>query len=352
MDTQRVLIVDDQQEVRQVLRSAIESLNAKVEVFDVPSGEEALLELSAQEFDLLISDVRLPGISGLELIDKLRQRNPDMKVVLVTGVMDTKVRQQVADAGAVDFFLKPIETGEFLDAVERHLGLVESDALEVERLELDQETTNVSNRLAKLRRDLEAISAVLLDERGRVLARAGNLPNASVESAVFPALMAAFSASERISALLGSSPPTDLMHFSGPKYALFLAHVGESYGLLIATNPITTTEQIQAATQIVHLGLRDLRTTLTKMGVPLTSEGGTVTSPPEMEDTEEAVESPLIEALFQEEGSVEINPKEVDDFWDTASQSPSKEEIISADALTYDQARQLGLTPPDDDEEE
>jgi len=126
----RVLIVDDTREVRRALVSAIETLDANIEIRDVPSGEEGLLELSSGPFDLLVSDVRLPGISGLELLTKIRIRQPELHVILVTGMVDAHVRQAVADAGAAAFFLKPIETADFLDAVERALGLIDAVIVE------------------------------------------------------------------------------------------------------------------------------------------------------------------------------------------------------------------------------
>ena len=78
----QILIVDDQREMRMVLRSGIESLGAEFQVVDVPSGEEALLEISMREIDLLVADVRLPGISGLELILRARAHKPGMSCLL------------------------------------------------------------------------------------------------------------------------------------------------------------------------------------------------------------------------------------------------------------------------------
>jgi FixJ family two-component response regulator len=355
METYRVLIVDDQREVRRVLRSAINTLGSEIEVIDVPSAEEALLEMSTTaSFDLLVVDILLPGMSGLELLEKLQGKNPDMRVILVTGVMDTKTRQQVADAGACAFFLKPIETADFLDAVERCLGIIEAPPIEQDERILGKPTENVSERLAGLRQEMDAFSAVMLDERGRVLARAGDLPDASVETALFPALMAAYSASEKVAKLMRTNPPSDLMYFSGSKYDLFLAHVGASYALLVATNPIATSDQVDTYVRIVHEGLKELLMILSNMGIPLTSEEHTpapTETTPEEEPIAEAEDAPMIEALFQRADSASITSEEADAFWDTVSQGESEGDIGSADELSYDQARQLGLTPEDGSEE-
>ena len=102
----RILIVDDQLDVRRMLRAGVETLGSDFKVVDVPSGEEALLVISSQTFDLLIIDVLLPGISGLELIQQVRNRIPDIRIILITGSMESEIRRQVADAGADAFFFQ------------------------------------------------------------------------------------------------------------------------------------------------------------------------------------------------------------------------------------------------------
>src|SRR5258706_8437509 len=121
--TYRVLIVDDQKDVSRLLRSALETIEHRLEVVEAPSGEEAILEATRSKVDLLISDFRLPGITGVELMKKFRLRNPDVKVILITGVSDTKSVKEINDSKADAYFAKPVPMGDFLDAVERTLGL-------------------------------------------------------------------------------------------------------------------------------------------------------------------------------------------------------------------------------------
>ena len=267
----------------------------------------------------------------------------------MTGLMDSQVRQEVADAGASAFFLKPIDIADFLDAVERSLGLVAEQIFGEENfLSAEKPAESVSERLASLRNEMNAISAVLLDGRGRVLARAGDLPDASIETALFPTLMAAYSASEKVAKLLHSTPPNDLMYFAGSKYDVFLAHVGESYALLVAGNPSESSDQVLELMKSVHEGLRDLVTSLAHIGVPIKSDEKSPEVEAEVED-EISLAEPEIEALFQGVES-EINLEEVDAFWDIASLRLEDEEITNADALTYEQARRLGLTPNEEGE--
>jgi len=70
-------------------------------------------------------DYRLPGISGVELMQKVRQVHPDVKVILIAGKTDPRIRKEVPSR-ANAFFIKPVPIADFLDSVERHLGLVKT----------------------------------------------------------------------------------------------------------------------------------------------------------------------------------------------------------------------------------
>lgn len=86
-------------------------------------GEEALLESTRNKIDLLITDYMLPGMSGVELMHKIRVRHPEVKIIFITGISERKVREEMLNAGAMAIFDKPIPLTDFLDVVERGLGL-------------------------------------------------------------------------------------------------------------------------------------------------------------------------------------------------------------------------------------
>ncbi len=89
MSTYHVLIVENSREQRRTLRTELGSLDHRLEVYDVASGEEALLVLARQPLDLLVSGSRLAGISGVELSQKARQRKAGLKVILLGGKADS-----------------------------------------------------------------------------------------------------------------------------------------------------------------------------------------------------------------------------------------------------------------------
>ena len=122
MAEKHVLIVDDAIELGRLLQSAVQTLDASLKLTVVPSAEEAILASSRHTVQLLISDVRLPGMSGFDLAERMRKRNPNLEVILITGMTDRNLRKQAEESGAV-FFQKPLKMDAFLAAVQKSLGL-------------------------------------------------------------------------------------------------------------------------------------------------------------------------------------------------------------------------------------
>ncbi len=340
-----------------MLKTGIETLGSEFSVLAVPSGEEAVLEIFMHQCDLLVTDVRLPGISGLEVMRRVRASHPELKVILITGVLDPTIRRNVADAGADAFFLKPIELADFLDAVERCLGLVD-DKMPVSNLlqPADIPEDGIADRLTNLRKDVGAFSALLLDDRGRPVVQAGALPDdaAAVEN-LFPALMAGFSAGMKVSHFLGASRPDSLTYFGGTRFALFFAPVGTSHALLVAVNAVQMDEQISHMVQDIYNALYDLQNILEHMGVSVRSEEpmpGTKELEPLLEDDddieEDMEEAPILDAIFENAQTNNAQSQDLDAFWDSLTGSVS-ESVSNADVLTYDQAMQLGLAPEDEE---
>ncbi len=350
MAAYRVLIVDDQKEVSRVFRAGLETLTVDFDITDVPSGEEALLEFSLNSFDLLVADVLLPGISGLELMEKLLAQQEELKVILISGVTEKKIRRQVAEAGADAFFFKPVEMADFLDAVERALGMVESilpTEMEVEIKETAAERKEenspkgLSNRIADLHKELEAVSVVLLSDLGNELVQAGKLPPEIKDAPLMSAIMAAVSASTKVSIFLGLNSPEGILCFKGQDYELFISHVGMSYALLVTTQSAQET-QIATVSQAIRAAVNDITSILSSMGVAMTAEESPPEAPPELEEEEIEGLAGDLENLFKQ---AELKPEDVDEFWDAASTESSGGDVSSADSLSYDQARQLGLAP-------
>src|SRR5919112_3961356 len=102
----RLLVIDDDEGVRCVLR---EFLCAEYECEAVGSAEEALALLGRGEFSLVLSDIAMEGMSGLELIPRVKALAPDTLVILVSGSQDIESAVAALRAGAFDYILKPFD---------------------------------------------------------------------------------------------------------------------------------------------------------------------------------------------------------------------------------------------------
>ena len=123
----RILIVDDDAGQRSLLHSFLTGQG--FETFPVPSGERALEVLRAQEFSMMISDVRMPGLSGLETLRRARREHATLPVLLVTAYADIREAVGAMRDGAVNYLSKPIDLDELLASVRQATGLSEDAPL-------------------------------------------------------------------------------------------------------------------------------------------------------------------------------------------------------------------------------
>jgi len=123
----RILIVDDDAGQRSLLDSFLRSQNFETVLAD--SGERALELLPAGKFSMLISDVRMPGLSGLETLRRVRPQFPSLPVLLVTAYADIREAVGAMRDGALNYLAKPIDLDELLATVRQATGLAPSAPL-------------------------------------------------------------------------------------------------------------------------------------------------------------------------------------------------------------------------------
>ncbi len=118
-DVARVLVADDEPSIRFVLRETLES--AGHQVVDVESGDAALEALAAEDFQVAFFDIRMPGPSGLELLDRVGALGGDLAVVIITAQNTFENAVEAMKRGALDYLVKPFGTSEVLALVEKAL---------------------------------------------------------------------------------------------------------------------------------------------------------------------------------------------------------------------------------------
>jgi DNA-binding response OmpR family regulator len=351
----RILIVDDQREVSRLLKSALETIEQGLEVAEAPSGEEALLDASRKKIDLLVADFRLPGINGAELMNKIRARHPNVKIILITGVSDQRMRAELARSGADAFFTKPIPMADFLDAVERTLGLTRT-ILPAEQPHQQPQSgahKSMAELLAGLRKDLHAQAVLLLNDRGHIKAQAGELPDPNLEVSLIAALMAIYGAGQKVSSLLRHQTASGLhiFHTPGSDSDVILVPVGPLHSVLVAGKDVASAERLKVAQDTLMTARLELEKVLAKMGVTgqlsphvveaFEAEQAAAQKQPDSPAVEEVEVPADFEALLSK--AKDKTKADADSFWESAAEKGTA--FTLSDTLTYDEARKLGLAP-------
>jgi len=110
-----VLIVDDEKNIRLTLALALEQLNIPVDT--AANGEEALQKLAEKSYGLMLLDLRMPGIDGLEVLKRVPELRPEVKVVIITAWGSIEAAVEAMKLGAVDFLQKPFDAQDVRELV-------------------------------------------------------------------------------------------------------------------------------------------------------------------------------------------------------------------------------------------
>lgn len=144
-----LLIVDDEEAIRSAISRFLRSRGYEVDTAE--SGAQAISRLEQTRYSLVLCDVRMPGMSGLEVVPRARMIDPDVAVLMLSGVNDAPTATEALSSGAADYLMKPIELGELQHAVERALHRRD---LVIEQRRVEQMIREeVATRTAELERE-------------------------------------------------------------------------------------------------------------------------------------------------------------------------------------------------------
>lgn len=158
----RVLVVDDEETIRALLNDTLTSEG--LEVIEAASAEEALKELGAHQFQLVMSDIRMPGLSGIQLLERIRLAELETEVVIMTSNASTETAVEAIRLGAYDYLLKPFESLEVVSsvvhrAIERRRLSSENENLMRALRAKNEELLRATQRAAQVLADGHAVHA-------------------------------------------------------------------------------------------------------------------------------------------------------------------------------------------------
>jgi putative two-component system response regulator len=260
----RVLVVDDEESIRNAIGKFLAARGYDV---DVANGGAAALELlQAGRFDALLCDVRMPGMSGIEVVPRAIELRPDLAVLMLTAVNDAPTATEVLAQGAMDYLMKPVELDALAKAVDRALRRRELEIQQrnVERMIREE----VASRTEELQREQALLAEISISiVRALVNAQEAKDPYLRGHSQRVAAMSAAIGSSMglpddavedlRLAGQLHDigkiGIPEALMHKAGPlteeEYARVKDHVRIGIDIL---SPLTPLARVLPAIQDHH----------------------------------------------------------------------------------------------------
>ena len=201
----------------------------------VNSGAEALEELKRHHYNLMITDLRMPKMDGLELLRRVRQLSPETKTILVTAYGTSEVWEEARRLDISRSLAKPTRITDLLQAVRQALKENAQDndvasggilALTGEKFEL------LAQRLETLRIDVGAHATIIADTTGSIIIYAGNIGGIDTSS-MMALLGSTMAASSTLSHQLKYPEQIHLSYFEGPPYDLYATNLGDDFFLTI-----------------------------------------------------------------------------------------------------------------------
>jgi len=165
-----ILIVDDDSHLRETLRDLLATLNISSE--SAPDGSQALTKLKKREFTFVLTDMKMQGMDGLQLIKKIHDELPNISIIAMTGYSEGYRYVDVINAGANDFINKPFDLEE-LEAKLRRIIIERNLRKELNRLSITDSLTGLFNQrhfytrlkeeVTRAKRQKHPLSLILLD---------------------------------------------------------------------------------------------------------------------------------------------------------------------------------------------
>jgi CheY-like chemotaxis protein len=297
----RVLIVDDEEKVVFFLRESLEELGHDVAIGTAKSAEEALEKIATQPYDLVISDLRMPGIDGLQLIETVKEKYPRTRFILMTAYGTDEVEARAHHLDVYDYITKPFHVSDLLDVTRQAL---QPPAETLSEGVLPHDRVEASNRaLSSLRFEVGAQCVVLANMKGQVISEVGITHGLETDT-FMPLVANALATVSGMAQYLQDEETFNLNFHEGKKYDVYYTSVGDDLLLALVFDRRKQASRIGMVWLYVKRAIQDLLRALYDAEYdtscqPQTLEKGPA-SEPEFELKENAIEGRPIKASVPE----------------------------------------------------
>jgi DNA-binding response OmpR family regulator len=237
-----ILIVDDEEKVGFFLSRSLTLMNDSYLVETAHSGEEALDILQDTYIDLLITDLHMPGISGLELIRWVHASSPDTRVVLITAYGSKQTKAKADELNVYRYLPKPFNLQDFTEVVQ---GALSGGALSTHGMVAfsDETFKAIAERLETLRYDINARCIYLADMQGQQLTSVGDVGGLD-DTLLLTLLTGGFATSAELAYQFGSGKSVNLNFHQDDKCEIYSANIDDNLFIALVYDRSMQTSRI------------------------------------------------------------------------------------------------------------
>ncbi len=294
-ETKRILIVDDDKSVRMLMHSGLKRVDTNWEIETASDGEEALTQIqdTPTPFDLVITDLRMPGMQGLELIERLRAISPHTKVILLTAYGSDDVEREAEKLDVQSYLSKPVPIPTIRKIVKDVLERTTKERLEKSPKPISEaEEDEIFERVTLLGEQTGARCILLISSAGHLIAQAGTIQGIDVDA--LAALVAAnVAAMAEIARLLESKAAFKSFFQEGEEFNIYSHIVDQENILIVVASPEVKTGLIWFYARRAADELQDILKDLPELS---------------MDELDIAAVSASLDQAFLDEGFEEVFP--------------------------------------------
>lgn len=227
----QILIVDDDEKLATLLQESLRTLGEGYDVVTARGTDEALAKVSKRSFDLVITDLMMPEVDGLQLLEALKAINPSIITVAMTAFDSTEIRAEAARFGIYRYLAKPFSVHEFrqcvIDAFREAEQIQEVTAFSEEQLKA------IERNLSSLRTSVRAHSVALIDSAGKIISVQSVERNLDMASLCHALVTGNAAVAAEMARLLGGWPACRISYHEGDDYNVCVYTLNEEFSLVI-----------------------------------------------------------------------------------------------------------------------
>jgi DNA-binding response OmpR family regulator len=226
-----ILIVDDDERLSALLQESLRTLGEGYDVITAKGTDEALAKVSKRSFDLVITDLMMPEVDGLQLLEALKVINPSMVTVAMTAFDSPEIKAKAESFGVYRYLSKPFSVQEFrqcvIDALMAAAQTQEATAFSEEQLEA------IERNLSSLRTSVRAHSVALIDSAGKIISLQSVDPDLDMTSLCNILVTGNAAIAAEVASLLGGWPTCRLSYHEGDNYNVCVYTLNEDFSMVI-----------------------------------------------------------------------------------------------------------------------